>query len=62
MSELRRFRPRLARRLPAPAAPFCFERASLELFARRCQRNGLPARPTPAPAPAAARAQVASAP
>jgi hypothetical protein len=40
MTELRRFRPRLARRPSAPAAPFCFERASLELFARRVRRTG----------------------
>jgi hypothetical protein len=47
MTELRRFRPRLARRPSAPAAPFCFERASLELFARRRQR-GAPWRPAAA--------------
>ena len=51
MTELRRFCPRLARRPSAPAAPFCFERASLELFARWCQR-GAPSRPA-----AAGRAQ-----
>ena len=49
MTELRRFRPRLARRPSAPAAPFCFERASLELFARRVRRKVVPLRPAVAP-------------
>lgn len=49
MSELRRFRPRLARRPSAPAAPFCFERASVELFARRRRRTGARSRPLAAP-------------
>jgi len=49
MTELRRFRPRLARRPSAPAAPFCFERASVELFACRLRRKVAPARPAVAP-------------
>lgn len=45
MTELRNFHPRTARRLAAEAAdPFCFERASLELFARWRQGGG-PSRP-----------------
>ena len=48
MTELRRFRPRLARRPSAPAAPFCFERASLELFARWRWRKLVPLRPVAA--------------
>lgn len=35
MTELRNFHPRTARRLAAEAAdPFCFERASIQLFVR----------------------------
>ncbi|MBB5270902.1 hypothetical protein HNQ70_000906 [Quisquiliibacterium transsilvanicum] len=49
MTELRRFRPRLARRPSAAAAPFCFERASLELFARRRRPTGVQSRPPAAP-------------
>jgi hypothetical protein len=49
MTELRRFRPRLARRPSAPAAPFCFERASLELFARRRRRKVASPRPLVVP-------------
>jgi hypothetical protein len=49
MTELRRFRPRLARRPSAAAAPFCFERASLELFERRRRRKGAQSRPLAAP-------------
>lgn len=47
MTELRRFRPRPARRPSAPAVPFCFERSSLELFARWRER-GAPSRPAAA--------------
>ena len=56
MTELRRFRPRLARRPSAPAAPFCFERASVELFARRLRRMVAPPRPAVAPRLRAERA------
>ena len=42
MTELREFHPRNARHPSAPAAPFCFEQASVELFARRCLRSRAP--------------------